>query len=139
MEANKMFSKYFTDEQMRHLNESPYVLKVYPKQVHFTAHFKEMLWNAVQSGKEPREAISDLGIDPDVLGDSRINGMIAVIKNNVLAGKGFRDMQTKYEKYSQSANPEIKIKSLEQQLAYKDQEIEFLKKIVSLGKEASES
>jgi len=131
--------RYLTDEQMNHLRESPHVLKVYPKQVCFTAHFKEMLWNAVQSGKAPREAIADLGIDPDVLGDTRITGMIVAIKNNVLAGKGFRDMQTKYEKYSQSANPEIKIKSLEQQLAYKEQEIEFLKKIVSLGKEASES
>jgi len=65
--------------------------------------------------------------------------VISAIKSNLLAGKGFRDMQTKYEKYSQSANPEIKIKSLEQQLSYKDQEIEFLKKIVSLGKGASES
>ena len=131
--------RYFTDEQMRKLGESPYVLKVYPTQVNFSAHFKEILWNAVQSGKEPREAIADLGIDPDTLGDSRINSVISATKSNLQAGKGFRDMQTKYERYSQSANPEIKIKSLEQQLAYKDQEIEFLKKIVSLGKGASES
>ena len=131
--------RYFTDEQKSHLRESPHVLKVYPKQVHFTAHFKEMLWNGIQSGKEPREVIADLGVDPDVLGDTRIHGMITAIKNNILEGKGFRDMQTKYEKFAHSANPEIKIKNLEQQLAYKDQEIEFLKKIVSLGKEASES
>jgi len=98
-----------------------------------------MLWNEVQSGKDPRKAITELGIDPEILGDSRITSMIAAIKSDVLAGKGFRDMQTKYERYSQSANPEIKIKILEQQLAYKEQEIEFLKKIVSLGKGASES
>ena len=131
--------RYFTDKQMNQLGESPYVLKVYPTQVCFSAHFKEILWNEVQSGKDPRKAITELGIDPDILGDSRINSVISAIKSNLLAGKGFRDMQTKYEKYSQSANPEIKIKSLEQQLSYKDQEIEFLKKIVSLGKGASES
>jgi hypothetical protein len=131
--------KYFTEEQMNHLRESPHVLKVYPKQVHFSAHFKEMLWNSVQAGKEPHDAIAALGIDPDVLGETRIYGMMTAIKNNVLEGKGFRDMQTKYEKYSHSSNPEIKIRNLEQQLAYKDQEIEFLKKIVSLGEEASES
>ena len=130
---------YFTDEQMNQLEESPYVLKVHRKVVCFSAHFKEVLWNEVQSGKDPRQAITELGIDPDILGDSRINGMISAIKNNLMAGKGFRDMQTKYGQYSQSANPEIKIKSLEQQLAYKNQEIEFLKKIVSLGKEESES
>jgi hypothetical protein len=124
---------------MNYLRENPHVLKVTPKQIHFTAHFKEMLWNGVQSGKEPRAVIAELDIDPDVLGDTRIYGMIAVIKSNVLAGKGFRDMQTKYEKYSQSANPEVKIKNLEQQLAYKEQEIEFLKKIVSLGEEEQES
>ena len=131
--------KYFTDEQINQLKESPYVLKAHPKIVYFSAHFKELLWNRVQSGKEPREAIAELGIDPDILGDSRINGIMTSIKNNVLAGKGFKDIQTKYEQYSQSANPEIKIKNLEQQLAYKNQEIEFLKKIVSLGKEGSES
>jgi len=131
--------RHLTDEQMNHLRESPHVLKVSPKQVCFAAHFKEMLWNEVQSGKDPRKAITELGIDPEILGDSRITSMIAAIKSDVLAGKGFRDMQTKYERYSQSANPEIKIKILEQQLAYKEQEIEFLKKIVSLGKGASES
>ena len=60
-----------------------------------------------------------------------------MIKNEVKAGKGFRDFDT-YNKYLDSyMTSEGRIKYLEQQLAYKDQEIEFLKKIVSLGREVS--
>ena len=125
----------FTYEQMSILRESPYVLRVSPNTVHFSAEFKEKFWNEVQSGKEPYEAVSALGIDPEILGRSRINGIKNMIRSDVLAGRGFRDLRAN----GNYTNPEIKIKYLEQQLAYKDQEIEFLKKIVSLGKGASES
>ena len=48
------------------------------------------------------------------------------------------DLDT-YNKYLDGyITPEGKIKYLEQQLAYKEQEIEFLKKIVSLNPEAPE-
>lgn len=68
-----------------------------------------------------------------------MNGLKGMIKNEVKAGKGFRDFDT-YNKYLDGyITPEGRIKYLEQQLAYKDQEIEFLKKIVSLGREGSES
>ncbi len=74
-----------------------------------------------------------LGIDPNILGDSRINGLKTMIGNEVKKGNGFRDLNT----YAQGCNgylsAENRIKYLEMQLAYKDQEIEFLKKIVSLN------
>lgn len=61
-----------------------------------------------------------------------------MIGNEVKKGSGFRDLNT----YAQGCNgylsAENRIKYLEMQLAYKDQEIEFLKKIVSLNPEAPE-
>jgi hypothetical protein len=120
---------------MNHLRASPYVLDVSPSIVHFSATFKELFWNSIQDGKEPRDIVIELGIDPDILGEYRVNGLKGMIRNEVRAGKGFRDLETYGTYVKDFTNPEAKVKHLEQQLAYKDQEIEFLKKIVALGRE----
>ena len=133
-----MANKKFSEEEMNHLRASSYVLDVSPSFVHFSAEFKKKFWEAVLSGKKPRDIVIELSIDPDILGETRLNGLKGMIKNEVKAGKGFRDLDT-YNKYMNGyITPEHKINYLEQQLAYKDQEIEFLKKIVSLGQEVSE-
>lgn len=134
-----MASKKFTEEEMKHLRASSYVLDVSPSIVHFTAEFKKKFWEAILARKKPRDIVTEMGIDPDILGEIRMNGLKGMIKNEVKAGKGFRDLDT-YNKYLDGyITPEGRIKYLEQQLAYKEQEIEFLKKIVSLGREVSES
>ena len=134
-----MAIKKFTQEEMNHLRASPYVLDVSPSIVHFSAEFKELFWNSIQAGKEPRNIVIELGIDPDILGAYRVSGLKGMIRNEVRAGKGFRDLKTYGTYFKGYTDPEAKVKYLEQQLAYKDQEIEFLKKIVSLGREDAES
>ena len=134
-----MASKKFTEEEMNHLRANSYVLDVSPSIVHFTAEFKKKFWEAILARKKPRDIVTEMGIDPDILGETRMNGLKGMIRNEVKAGKGFRDLDT-YNKYLDGyITPEGKIKYLEQQLAYKEQEIEFLKKIVSLGRGGSES
>jgi hypothetical protein len=133
-----MANKKFTEEEMNLLRASSYVLDVSPSIVHFTAEFKKKFWEAILAGKKPRDIVIEMGIDPDILGEIRINGLKSMIRNEVKAGKGFRDLDT-YNKYLDGyITPEGRIKYLEQQLAYKEQEIEFLKKIVSLGREVTE-
>ena len=125
--------------EMNHFRASPYVLDVSPSIVHFSAKFKELFWNSIQKRKKPRDIVIEFGIDPDILGVNRINGLKSMIRNEVRAGKGFRDLKT-YGLYLEDyTDPEAKVKYLEQQLAYKDQEIEFLKKIVSLSREEVDS
>lgn len=134
-----MASQKFTEEEMNHLRASAYVLDVSPSIVHFSAEFKKKFWEAILAGKTPRNIVINLGIDPDILGETRLNGLKGMIRNEVKAGNGFRDLDT-YNKYLDGyITPEGRIKYLEQQLAYKDQEIEFLKKMVSLGRENAES
>jgi hypothetical protein len=134
-----MANKKFTEEEMSCLRANSFVLKVSPNIVNFSATFKDLFWKSIQEGKKPRDILMELGVDPDILGQSRINGLKTLIQNEVRAGKGFRDLNT-YEAYlKEYIDPEIRIKHLEQKLAYKDQEIEFLKKIVSLGREDAES
>lgn len=129
-----MARKKFTEEEMVQLRTSPYVLEVSPSIVHFSAEFKAKFWSGAEAGKAPSDIVTQLGIDPDVLGATRVCGLVTMIRNEVRAGKGFRDLRT-YEAHQEVyASPEAKIKQLEQQLAYKDQELEFLKKIVSLGR-----
>jgi len=134
-----MANKKFTKEDMNHLRASPYVLDVSPSIVHLSAKFKELFWNSIQEGNEPRDIVIEFGIDPDILGEYRVNGLKGMIRNEVRAGKGFRDLKTYGSYLKDYTDPEAKVKYLEQQLAYKDQEIEFLKKIVSLGREDAES
>ena len=134
-----MANKKFTEEEMNHLRASPYVLDVSPSIVHFSAEFKEMFWSKMHEGKELWDIVNELGIDPGILGKNRLNGLKSMIRNEVRAGKGFRDLKTYGSYLKDYTDPDAKIKFLEQKLAYKDQEIEFLKKIVSLGRESSES
>ena len=134
-----MARRKFTEEEMNRLKSSSYVLDVSPSIVHFSAEFKSKFWDLIQSGKDPREAIVELGINPDILGETRVNGLKTMIRDEVRAGKGFRDLETYGTYVRDYTNPEVRIKHLEQQIAYKDQELEFLKKIVSLGKGAAES
>ena len=130
-----MSVKKFTYEEIMQLRASPYVLEASPKQVHFSAEFKEKFWAGIQEGKCAETVAAELGIDPEILGKNRLNGLRSIIRQEIKAGKGFRDLNT-YKAYHEGCiSPEAKIHYLEQQLAYKDQEIEFLKKIVSLGKE----
>jgi len=134
-----MANKKFTEEEMNHLRSSHYVLDISPSIVHFSARFKELFWNSIQEGKEAREIFIEFGIDPDILGKYRVDGLKGMIRNEVRAGKGFRDLQTYGSYLKDYTDPEAKVKHLEQQLAYKDQEIEYLKKIVFLGREGMDS
>lgn len=128
-----MANKKFTANEMERLQESPYVLDVSPSIVHFSAGFKKLFYEALQGRKSPNDIVLALGIDPNILGENRVMGLRTMICNEVRAGKGFRDLNT-YGKYLDCAlSPEAKIHLLEQELAYKNQEIEFLKKITSLG------
>jgi len=134
-----MSTREFTPAEMEQLMSSPYVLDITPNTIHFSVEFKKKFWELIQENKPPREIIIELGLDPDMLGKSRISGLQGMIKKDGRAGNGFRDLKSYGAYLREYACADYKIKYLEQQLAYKDQEIEFLKKIVSLGQEGKES
>jgi hypothetical protein len=133
-----MANKKFTPEEMSELRKSKYVLDVSPSTVHFSAEFKKEFWNALMQGKLPKDIVKSLGINPEILGEIRIGGLKTMIRNEVKKGNGFRDLNTYMQAGNGYMSAENRIKYLEMQLAYKEQEIEFLKKIVSLDPEARE-
>lgn len=44
--------------------------------------------------KLPQDIVQSLGIDPEILGEIRINGLKTMIRNEVKKGDGFRDLNT---------------------------------------------
>lgn len=134
-----MANKKFTDEEIARLQESQYVLKATANQVHFSAEFKRVFRDALCSGETARDIAVRFDIDPELLGATRLQGLKTMIRNEVKSGRGFRDITT-YSAYIDAyVTPEVRIRRLEHQVAYKDQEIEFLKKIVSLNGKGAES
>ncbi len=127
-----MARKIFTAEEIAILKTSPHVMDVTSTIIHFNAAFKELFWRKLQAGKDAAAIFQESGIDPDILGKTRVVGFKGMLKEEVKKGKGFRDITTANEYYAKNMTAEQRIAYLEQQLEYKDQEIEFLKKIVSL-------
>lgn len=134
-----MANKKFTPEEMSILRKNKYVLDVSPSIVHFSAEFKQEFWDALMQGKLPRDIVKNLGVDPEILGESRLSGLKTMIRNEVKKGNGFRDLNTYLQAGNGYMSAENRIKYLEMQLAYKNQEIDFLKKIVALNPEVQES
>lgn len=124
-----MSDKQFSNEEIELLKQNPYVVKVSNGIVSFSAEFKAKFWAEYTTGKTPKEIIESIGIDPNMLGKTRISGIKATIKKQAKEGTGFKDCTMLPPV---NATAEQRIKCLEHQLQYKDQEIEFLKKIVSL-------
>lgn len=134
-----MANKKFTPEEISELRKSEYVLDVSPSIVHFSAEFKEAFWNALMQGNLPRDIVRNLGINPEILDETRLGGLKTMIRNEVKKGNGFRDLNTYLQAGNGYMSAENRIKYLEMQLAYKDQEIDFLKKIISLDPQARKS
>jgi len=130
-----MASRKFTEEEMAQLRNNEYVLEVTPNTVHFSAAFKGFFWDELLKGREPAEIARECGLDPTILGPNRLGGLKSMIKKEVSAGKGFRDLETYRQHRLAFTTPEARIQYLEEKLAYKEQELEVLKKIVSLGGE----
>jgi hypothetical protein len=132
-----MSIRLFTEEQMDRLREHPYVQEVTEQFVYFSVEFKERFYNEFMSGKKPRKIIIGMGLDPELLGQSRINGIKQYVLRYAKRDKGFTDIHTSSEIHLPvRQTPEEKIRRLEHQLAYTKQELEFVKKIVLANREA---
>lgn len=128
-----MAKKLFSDEEMQALEKNPYVVMVLPSQVSFSSEFKSIFYAKYKDGMNPEDIIHEAGIDPKVLGKTRIAGLRQTILKSAREGKTFTDART-----SSLTNPMFKsdaetIAYLRHELAYMKQENEFLKKIVSVG------
>lgn len=116
-------------EQILKLKEHPYVQEVTEQFIYFSIEFKERFYKEYKRGKKPRKIIIGMGLDPEMLGQTRINGIKRHIMEDAKREQGFTDILSNPEIHAPGRQtPEDKIKWLEHQLNYTRQELEFVKK-----------
>ena len=130
-----MSKKVFTPEEMEILRGNKYTYAVTPHILSFTKEFKELFWAEYQSGAVPRQILENYGYPADILGKKRIWGIAHVIKSQFNSPAGFHEGSLPKSGKSvdkEDQTTEELVKSLQGEVQYLRQEIEFLKKISSI-------
>jgi len=139
----KMANRKFTPEEIAEMNHNPFVNRVSESKISFTTEFKESFWKRARAGEPLAEIIRSFGLDPDVLGYRRIKGIYAHLNEQVVAGLAFTDKKrvrnpeaVLVSKPPSNREQQVKIRTLEHEVLYLKQELEFIKKIITADKEA---
>jgi hypothetical protein len=124
----------FSKEEIDLLKQNRYVLAVSRKRLRYSGDFYEYMAVQYKSGIMPYEALEEIGIDPKILGDSRIYG----IKTRVIQMMRDRGEDVSLENKVQRAGSILsKVDLLEHKVKYLEQQQEFFKKILAAADEAA--
>ena len=135
----KTHTNPFTKEQIDRLRVNHYVKSISSSTVRFTEEFKKYFYQKYHSGMTARQIFTECDIDPDILGESRIEGFRYTLHKQAKCDSGFADNRSSnYRRPSKDgeATVETRLKQLEHELAYTRQEVEFLKKLQMADMEA---
>lgn len=125
----------YTQKEMKDLLKNPYTLKVTKHTLSHTAKFKEDFWISYQAGNTPKKIIADMGYNPEMFGQKRIDSLVQHIKKEALSGNGFsegpnRTKRVPLKKVETELSENLNINQMQHELLYLRQEVEFLKKII---------
>ena len=126
--------KSFSDEEILELKSNKYTHTVSTATISFTAEFKEKFWAMYKTGYKPKQIFRQLGYNPDILGQNRIGGIRAHIREQALSAEGFHEgrreliFKRPIEEYAEMP-PSRAIIKIMNELAYLRQEVEFIKKL----------
>ena len=138
-----MPKKPLNAEEIAELRDSPFVSSIISGRITFTPEFKQMAYRQLTNGKSMREIFEENGIDPDILGSSRIWGFAEKLRANAAREEGFTDLRARNSRKPAKGTKEqalaARVEQLEHELAYTRQEVEFLKKIRMADLEARKS
>ena len=143
LKANRGKQSYLTEEQVKMLEGNPNIVKVSPRQVHYTQTFKNYFCREYAKGRSSSEILLEQGIDPKILGPTRVSSL-RTYYNNVkrafpgreqlaLEGKNpFRDKKgSGHTELQTNSDVLYMIGKLTQQVQYLEKETDFLKKVFS--------
>lgn len=140
MDQNRQTHKHhFTKEQMDQLRVNQYVKSVSSSTIKFTESFKRYFYEQITSGKTALKIFIECGIEPEMLGESRIAGFCYTLRKYAKRESGFTDNRNNnYRRPPKTGSEtvEARIKHIEHELAYTRQEVEFLKKLQMADMEA---
>ena len=138
MEEKRSHKNLFTEEEIELLSQNPNVKSITESTVIFTEEFRESFYEQAKAGKSSSQIFMEAGIDPRLLGESRVqNYRYTTMKRHRLGAGASTQRRTDGQMSDISARK--RIQELEHELAYVRQEVEFLKKLQAANMEAQKS
>ncbi len=130
--------KKFTTEEIKQLAANPFTSKVDYHHIWFTLEFQNLFLSRYETGETSYEIFVSCGYDPDVLGDNRIYGFYRRLIKRLENGTGLTETagRTKVEAPENTdyntMPAQQSVASMQRELKYLRQQVEFLKKITEL-------
>lgn len=128
----------FTLEQIAVLTANPFTSKVDFYHIWFTLEFQNLFLARYESGETSHEIFTGLGYDVDILGENRVYGFPRRLKKRIESGQGLTETAGN-TKLSEPQNVDYNtmpvqqsVSSMQRELKYLRQQVEFLKKITEL-------
>ena len=136
-----MGKNYFTEEQVVKLRKNIYVKNVTEKAITYTDEFKLHFINEYNLGKQPTQIFKEADFDIYVLGEERIKSSSRRFRKNNNRIEGRAD--TRKNNSGRRPNKKLSLAEenelLKKQNAKLQQELEFLKKMEYLARQAKKS
>lgn len=137
--SKKTHTNPFSRREVELLRNNPWVRSVTTHTVSFTEAFKKLVYEERRKGVPVTKVMRDHGIDPEVLGASRIQGFAYYLNKKAKQQGDFTDRRTdNYHRPPRTGEETVehRVRQLEHELAYTRQEVEFLKKLQAANMEA---
>ena len=128
----KTHTNPLSKREIEELRKSPHIVSVSANTVRFTEEFKKLAYEAKTRGISVAETMRRNGIDPDILGQSRVEGFSYTLNKKAKQESGFSDRRSEnYRRPPKTGEETVdqRLRQLENELAYTRQEVEFLKKL----------
>lgn len=136
VKESQMIRTSFSEDEIKRLQANENVEVVSRTFIQFTVAFKRRLFELKSQGLPVKKILRDAGIDPEVLGETRIKNLNYLV--NKMARRANSDVTCSVNKrVTRPVEPktlnerrlEEQVQELKHQLAYVTQEVEFLKKL----------
>ena len=127
-----MSTRLLPQAYVKELQEHIYVKYASQRNVNFTPEFKRFAYDELHKGKTTRDIFIEAGFDVEKLGQKRLDNFQLRLEKESQREGGFADKRSencRREAQTDEANLLKRLKQLEHQVAYLQQENDFLKKI----------
>ena len=137
--SKKTHTNPLSKREVEELRKNPYIASVTANTIRFTEAFKKLAYEKKCQGVPVSKTMQLCGIDPEVLGASRVEGFRYTLNKKAKQENGFSDGRSEnYRRPPKTGEETVeqRIRQLENELAYTRQEVEFLKKLQAANMEA---
>ena len=126
--SKKTHTNPLSKREVEELRRNPHIASVTANTVRFTEAFKKLAYEKKCQGVPVTETMRQCGIDPEILGASRVEGFSYTLNKKARQETGFSDGRSENYRRPPKAGEETveqRILQLENELAYTRQEVEF--------------